>query len=411
MLTRRKFLVVFSAALSAFSTALPTFAAPVSAFPALPFRKKKPLPPAPTYVYFGTDTGKGGSKGIYMSRFDPVKGQLTPPVLAATIASPTFLALSTPRSGHRFLYTVNAFNDTTSAATTFSIDPVTGALKKLGEVPVDGNDPVCISIDSTSQTAFVANYDSSLSSFRVMADGTLSPPVDHIDFKDPKKFGALGPNPHQDASHPHSATISPDNRFVLVSDLGTDQITVFLIDSDTGHLSGQKLFTNNRPGSGPRHIVFHPNGRWVYGINELDSTVDRYLWTATRFSDTPQGMLISTNEPIKTIADDFPVAKNSAAEIVISSDGAFLYASNRGEDTLAVFSISEKDGRLIFLQRISCGGKTPVHLAISPTAKWLLCSNHHSNNVTVFRRDAATGKLAGPTQTMPIDSPMFLLFA
>jgi 6-phosphogluconolactonase len=404
MLSRRRFFAL-----------LPAFAACVAsaqAFVALPFRKKKTLPPAPTYVYFGTDTSKGASKGIYQSRFDPVKGQLTTPILAAAIAKPTYLALSQPRNGHRFLYTVNAFNAATSAATTFSIDSHTGALKQLSQVPVGGDDPVCISIDTTDHTAFVANFDSSLSSFRVQPDGTLSQPVDHIDFKDPQKFGALGPNSaHQNAPHPHSATISPDNRFLLVADLGTDQISVFLIDPDTGHLSGQKLFTNNRPGSGPRHVLFHPNGRWLYGINELDSTIDRYLWTATRFSDTPQGMLVSTNEPIKTIAPDFPVAKNAAAELAISPDGSFLYASNRGEDSLVVYSISEKDGRLTLLQRISCGGKTPVHFTLSPTGHWVLCANQHSAAVTVFRRDAATGKLDGPTQNVPLDSPMFTLFA
>jgi 6-phosphogluconolactonase len=398
MLTRRRFLAVF-----------PAFAASARAFAAFPLRRKKVVPLAPMYVYFGTDTGKGISKGIYLSHFDPVKGNLTQPVLAAAIAKPTYLALSPPLGGHRFLYSVNAFNDSTSAATTFGINPATGALTKLGEVPVGGVDPACISIDATGHTAFVANFDSSVSSFRVLPNGTLSPPVDHIDFKDPQKFGALGP--HQDASHPHSATISPDNRFLLVSDLGTDQMSVFVIDPDSGHLSGQKLFTNNRPGSGPRHIIFHPNGRWAYGINELDSTIDHYLWTATRFSDTPQGLLVNTNTPIKTIAADFPVEKNAAAEIAISADGNYLYASNRGEDTLVVFAIGAKDGRLTLLQRISCGGKTPVHFTLSPTTQWLLCANQNSANVAVFRRDGATGKLDGPTQSVPLDSPMFLLFA
>ncbi len=122
-------------------------------------------------------------------------------------------------------------------------------------------------------------------------------------------------------------------------------------------------------------------------------------------------MLVSTNEPIKIIAPYFLVAKNAAAEIAISADGNYLYASNRGEDTLAVFSISGKDGRLTLLQSISSGGKTPGHFTLSPTGQWLLCANQSSATVTVFRRDAATGKLSGPTQTIPLDSPMFLLFA
>ena len=209
---------------------------------------------------------------------------------------------------------------------------------------------------------------------------------------------------------PTRATISPDNRFLLVCDLGTDHITVFLIHPETGQLSDPHTFTNDHPGCGPRHVAFHPNGRWVYGINEIDSTIDHYLWTATRFSDTPQGLLVNTNTPVKTIAADFPADKNTAAELAISSDGLFLYASNRGEDSLVVFSISPKDGKLDFVQRISCGGKTPRHFTLDPTNQWLLCGNQDSATITIFRRDTATGKLTGPTQTVPLDSPLYTLF-
>jgi len=131
---------------------------------------------------------------------------------------------------------------------------------------------------------------------------------------------------------------------------------------------------------------------------------------ATRFSDTPQGLLVNTNFSIKTIAADFPASKNTAAELAISPDGYFLYASNRGEDSLVVFSISGKDGNLTFVQRISCGGKTPRHFTLDPTAEWLICGNQDSANVTVFKRDTVTGKLSGPTQTVPLDSPLYTLF-
>jgi 6-phosphogluconolactonase len=407
MLTRRRFLVV-----------LPAFAASAASaqafLPKFPLHKKKVLPPAPVYVYFGTDTSKGASKGIYQSRFDPAKGLLTPPVLAAATLRPSFLALSPVRSGSpRFLYAVNAVNDPNAQVTSFAIDAKTGALHQLGQVPSGGAGPACISVDASGHSAFVANYfGSSIASYRIQPNGSLSQPVDRIDFKDPKKFGALGPNStHQDAPHPHCVTLSPDNRFLLVCDLGTDQISVFFVDPETGQLTNHKLFANNHPGSGPRHIAFHPNARWAYSINELDSTLDHYLWSATRFSDTPQGMLVNTNTPITTIAPDFPAAKNAAAELAISPDGAFLYASNRGEDSLVVFSISAKGGHLTFLQRISCGGKGPRHFTLSSTAQWLLCGNQDSATITVFRRDAATGKLSGPSQTVSLDSPLFTLFA
>ncbi|HTD97065.1 MAG TPA: lactonase family protein, partial [Edaphobacter sp.] len=287
------------------------------------------------------------------------------------------------------------------------------SLRQIGQVPSGGSGPAYISVDRTGHAAFVANYTgSTVASFHILPNGTLSPPAEVIDLKDHEKFGALGPNSaRQDAPHPHSALLSPDNRFLLVNDLGTDQVVVFLVHPDTAKLTNPHLFHNDRPGAGPRHLAFHPNSRWVYGINEIDSTIDRFLWTATRFSETPQGLLINTNTPIKTIADSFPAAKNTASELVISPDGNFLYASNRGEDTLVVFSISARDGSLTFLQRISCGGKVPCHFTLDPTAQWLLCCNQESAGITVFRREAGTGRLSGPTQTVPLDSPLFTLFA
>lgn len=403
MLTRRRFLTLF-----------PAFAGSTYCFASFPFRKKKPAPPpVPVFVYFGTDTAKGVSKGIYQSRFDPKTGQLTPPVLAAATARPSFLAISPPRNGPRFVYAVNAINDPAATVTTFAIDAKAGDLRQTGQVTSGGAGPCYISVDSTGESAFVANYfGSSIASYRILPDGTLSQPVDQIDFRDYSKFGALGPNSaRQDIPHPHSATISPDNRFLLVNDLGTDHISVFLIAPGTGHLSEHHLFTNDRPGSGPRHVVFHPNGRWVYGINEIESTIDHYLWTATRFSESPQGLLVNTNTPVKTIAQDFPAARNTAAEVAISPDGSFLYASNRGEDSLVIFSITAKDGALKLIQRIACGGKVPRHFTLDPTAQWLLCGNQDSASVTVFRRDPVSGKLTGPIQTVAVDSPMFTLFA
>jgi 6-phosphogluconolactonase len=402
MFTRRRFLVVF-----------PAFAASAHAQTGFHLRKKKPVPPpAPLNVYIGTDTSKGVSKGIYQSHFDTTKGQLSPPVLAAATVRPSFLAITPVGQARRSLYAVNAINDPAATATTFLIDTKTGALKQTGQVSSGGAGPAYISVDASGHAAFVANYSgSSVASYRIQPDGTLSQPVDRIDFKDRQKFGAPGPvSARQDVPHPHSATISPDNRFLLVCDLGTDHITVFFIHPDTGQLSDPHSFSNDHPGSGPRHVAFHPNGRWVYGINEIDSTLDHYLWTATRFSDTPQGLLVNTNTPVKTIAADFPADKNTAAELGISSDGLFLYASNRGEDSLVVFSIAPKRGKLDFVQRISCGGKTPRHFTIDPTNQWILCGNQDSATITIFRRDTATGKLSGPTQTVPLDSPLYTLF-
>ena len=217
--------------------------------------------------------------------------------------------------------------------------------------------------------------------------------------------------PARNIPHPHSVHLSPDNRFLLVNDLGSDRISVFTVNPATARLGPPALFSNNRPGSGLRHIAFHPNGRWVYSINELDSTIDRFLWTTTSSRTDPQGLLVNTGAPVKTIAPSFPVAKNTAAEVAISLDGNFLYASNRGEDSLVVFSIAPVNGALTLVQRISCGGRTPRHFTLDPSERWLLCGNQDSASITIFRRDSASGRIGGPTQTIPLDSPMFCLFA
>ena len=404
MFSRRRFLVTLPALAVA-----PRLAAAQSFL--APFHKRT-VPPQPVFVYFGTDTAKGVSKGIYLSRFDPASGLLTLPILVAETLRPSFLAISPNTVGRRHLYAVNAVNDASASITSFLVDSATGALRPINQVPSAGAGPCYISLDATGEAAFVANYyGSSIASYRVLPSGALSEPVERIDYKNPK-FGKRGPNSaRQDIPHPHSVHLSPDNRFLLVNDLGSDHISVFAIDPATARLGPPALFSNDRPGSGPRHIAFHPNGRWLYSINEIDSTLDRFLWTTTSSRTDPQGLLVNTGAPVKTIAPSFPVVKNTAAEVAISLDGNFLYASNRGEDSLVVFSIASADGALTLVQRISCGGKTPRHFTLDPSERWLLCGNQDSASITIFRRDSASGRIGGPTQTIPLDSPMFCLFA
>jgi 6-phosphogluconolactonase len=406
MLTRRRFLATLPA----------LAAAPKLAFAqsfTLPGLHKKPVaPPAPNFVYFGTDTAKGVSKGIYLSRFDPVAGRLTPPQLVAGTLRPAYLAVSPMVAGHRRLYAVNEVQDASATVSGYLVDPATGALKPINKVTSAGAGPAYIAVDATGHSAYVANYaGSSISTYTIEPDGSLSQPVDRIDYKD-KKFGTRGPvAARQDVPHPHSTRISPDNRFLLVNDLGSDQISVFAIDPLTARLGPPALYTNDRPGSGPRHLAFHPNGRWVYSINEIDSTIDLFLWTTTSSRTNPLGLLVHAGTGVSTLDPKFPAAKNTAAEVEVSPDGRFLYASNRGEDSLVVFSIAQTDGALTLIERIACGGKTPRHFTLDPTGQWLLCGNQDSATVTVFRRDLTTGRIGGPTQTIPLDSVMFTLFA
>jgi 6-phosphogluconolactonase len=261
----------------------------------------------------------------------------------------------------------------------------------------------------------VADYAGGMvASYSVRSDGTLSQPVDRIDFRNQAVFGHPGPNKaRQDGPHPHSATISPDNRFVVVNDLGNDDIAIFPIDpgNQSTHLGHPQLFTSLSPGSGPRHIAFHPNERWAYGIDELANRIDQYLYTSMRAAPgvQAQGLLTGTDHSVSTIDANFH-GVNTAAEIAVVPTGDFLYASNRGEDSLAVFKIDEISGMLSFVQRISCGGKTPRHFTLDRTGNWIICGNQDSASVTVFARNGGTGKLTGPVQTLPIESPMFTLF-
>ncbi len=409
MFTRRRFLLTVPAFAAAQRFALNAHA---QAFTLPHLHKAAAAPAPPNFVYFGTDTAKEVSKGIYLSRFEPSSGRLTPPQLVAPTLRPSYLAISPPLQGHRRIYAVNAVPDASATVSGFLMDPANGALRPINKVTSGGAGPAYISIDATGHSAYVANYvGSTIATYTIGPDGTLSQPVERIDYKD-RKFGARGPvAARQDVPHPHSTHLSPDNRFLLVSDLGSDEISVFPIDPMTARLGQPALFSNDRPGSGPRHIAFHPNGRWVYSINEIDSTIDLFLWTTTSSRTNPQGLLIKASTGVKTIDSNFPAAKNTAAEVQISPDGHFLYASNRGEDTLVVFAIAPADGALTLVQRIACGGKAPRHFTLDSTGEWLLCGNQDSATVTIFRRNLATGRIGGPTQTIPLDSVMFTLFA
>src|ERR1017187_2902678 len=235
MFTRRRFVVTLSAL-----AALPRLAlhpAEAQSFVSR-FSKKPVAPPPPTFVYFGTDTATGAARGLYLPRFHSATGHLTSPILVAPTLRPSFLALSLPTAGHRRLYAAN--EGTAAAASTISsflIDPAVGTLQPINQVSSGGAGPCYVSLDGTGEAAFVANYSgSSIATYRVLPSGALSEPVERIDYKDPK-FGKRGPHAaRQDVPHPHSVHLSPDNRFLIVNDLGSDEISVFPIDHATARL-------------------------------------------------------------------------------------------------------------------------------------------------------------------------------
>jgi 6-phosphogluconolactonase len=395
---------------------LPSAAAllPFRGFAQVPLfgKRKKQQTPAAPLVYLGGDTINSASKGIYLARFNPATGQLTTPALVAECVRPSYMATAMVGK-RRLLYAANEGHDEpSSGVSSYVINPADGSLTFLGKVSAGGAGPCFISVDETASCAFVANYTgSSVASYKINGDGTLTQPVDRVDFKQPS-FGHHGPNAaRQDASHPHSANVSPDNRFLIVNDLGNDNIATFYIDNATAHLGPAQLNESRTAGSGPRHIAFHPNGRWAYGVNELNSTVQHYLWNTTHSAggSTPVALLTEAGAAVSTL-DAAYRGLNTAAEIAVTADGSAVIVSNRGENSLVVFAIDGLRGALTLRQRVACAGKTPRQFTLDQTGRWLLCGNQDSGTVTVFSVDR-NQQISGPVQTLAIPMPQMILFA
>ena len=360
---------------------------------------RKPLLYIGTYTH---DTGPGGeSDGIYMAQWDENAGSLTPLERAVETADPSFLAV-TP-SGDA-LFCVNETEtipqpDRTKggSVSAFRRDHASGRLMPQNSVPSGGSDPCHITTDRAGRVVFVANYSSgTLSSYRVNPEG-LDGPVAHI------AFHGSGPNKErQEGPHTHGVTLSPDERFLLVNDLGIDRIMVFHTNLATGEVKEAGAPWQAKPGSGPRHSIFHPNGRWVYSINEMASTVDVLGWNAQ------SGHLTFRSEVLVHSASF--TGQSKAAELLIDHTGRFLYASNRGEETLVVFAIDPQTGALSFVQRVSSGGKTPRSFTLDPSQKWLIVANQDSQNIVVFARDPKSGNLKQTERSYRLGAPVSLLF-
>jgi 6-phosphogluconolactonase len=361
---------------------------------------EKPAAKIQYTAYVGTYTNKTISKGIYAYRFDPEKGQLSSIGVAVETADPSFL---TVHPNGKFLYAVNEvgnFNGGTGGAlSAFAIDAKTGALKFLNQVPTRGAGPCHVSLDKNGAFVLVANYDGgSIASFPVHEDGSLGTAAGFV------QHSGTGPDKErQEGPHAHWIGTSPDNRFVLAVDLGLDQVIVYGFDASKGiftpMLSG---FAKVKPGAGPRHLAFHPNGKFAYVLSEMESSV-------TVFSYQSKNGGLSALETISALPKDYSGPKE-AAEIAVHPSGKFLYSSNRGHDSIAIFAIDEKKGTLTSVGHVLTGGKTPRHFAIDPTGGYLLAENQESNNIVVFHIDAATGNLTPTGQTIDVPSPVCITF-
>jgi len=361
---------------------------------------EKPAAKTQYIAYVGTYTAKTTSKGIYAYRFDPQNGQLSAIGVAAQSEDPSFVVL---HPNGKFLYAVNEIGNfnggTGGAVSAFAIDAKTGALKFLSQVPTRGAGPCHVSLDKNGAFVLVANYDGgSIASFPVHDDGSLGTASGFV------QHSGSGPNKErQEGPHAHWIGTSPDNRFALAVDLGLDQVIVYNFDSSKGiftpMLSG---FAKLTPGAGPRHLAFHPDGKFVYVLSEMESSV-------TVFSYQAKNGTFTSRQTISTLPKDYSGPKE-AAEIAVHPSGKFLYTSNRGHDSIAIFAIDEKKGTLKSLGQVLTGGKTPRHFAIDPSGAYLLAENQESNNIVVFHIDTATGGLTPTGQTIEVPSPVCITF-
>jgi 6-phosphogluconolactonase len=363
---------------------------------ALTFTPAASKPAGPHYLAFvGTYTEKTDSKGIYAFDFDAETGHLSHKGVAAETLNPSWVAI---HPNGKFAYAANEAGPK-STITAFAIDAKSAKLTQLNQLSALGADPCYLSFDKTGKYLFAANYSSgNVVVFPILPDGKLGEHTTNV-----KDAGTLGPNKErQEGPHAHWVHVSPDNRFVFVSDLGLDGILSYHFNASNGTLTpNNPLIAKLTPGSGPRHVAFSANGKFVYVISELANTVTAFSYNADKGT-------LSQLQILSTLPGDF-TGRNDDAEIAVDSSNKWLFASNRGHDTIAVFAINP-DGTLHEVNEYPTGGKEPRHFTIDPTGKFLLAENQYSNSVVVFRIDPTTGALSKVSQADNVPSPVCLTF-
>ncbi len=347
-------------------------------------------------VFAGTYT-RGTSKGIYAYRFDTASGKLKPLGLAAESLNPSFLI---DDAHHRFVYAVNEGGRGGNAVSGFSLDAKTGKLTFLNEMPSNGSGPCHLALDHTGRWLAVANYNNgTMALYPVHEDGRLGEAVAV------EKHEGSSVNPgRQRGPHAHEVVFSPDNRFLLQSDLGLDKIFVYRFDAAKGTLTpNDPAFAEVPPGSGVRHMAFHPNGRVLYAIEEMGSNI-------TAFHYDPAKGVLHAFQNISTLPENFK-GQNSGAEIAVNRKGTVVYASNRGEDTIAVFNIDPVKMTLSAVDHSPVLGKTPRHFALDPTGQYLFAANQDSNDISMFKVQASTGQLQPASHVVTdLTAPVCVLF-
>ena len=351
-------------------------------------------------VYVGTYTSsKSKSEGIYIYKLNLASGELKRMATVRDVVEPSFLAIDKNR---KYLYAVNETVEyegkKSGAVSAFAINQKTGDLQFLNKQSSLGGAPCHVSVTDNGKFVLVANYvGGNVAVLPVQKDGKLGAAVDL------KQHSGAGANKaRQEAAHAHSIILDEDNRFVIVNDMGIDKVMIYEFDQRGGKLKSNaaQAFYQTKAGAGPRHFKFHPNGKFAFVINELDTTITSLAYDAKRGT-------LEEIQIVPTLPANFSGA-NTCADVHVAPNGKFVYGSNRGHDSIVTYRIDEQTGKLEYVAHALTGGKTPRNFAIDPTGRFLLAANQNSDSIVVFRIDEQSGKLTATGKTAQVPTPVCL---
>jgi len=352
-----------------------------------------PTPSPTTHLFLGTYT-RTTSRGVYRLPFNALTGALGEPVLVAEAKNPTWLAWS---ADHRFMYVTDAGLEGVRA---YAVDPLTGDLTFLNQQPSGSGHPTHLVAEASGRMLMSANYGSgTVTAWPLHADGSLgarSAFAQHTG-------SSINPE-RQKEPHAHGVTLSPDQRFLFVPDLGIDKVMIYAIDPAAASFAPHtQSSVSVPPGSGPRHLAFSPDGRHAYVINEMGGTISVFAY------DGAAGQLTLV-ESVPTLPKEFEGA-NKTAEVVVHPSGRYVYGSNRGHDSIVAYTRDPQTGRLVHLETVPSGGRSPRHFDLSPDGTWLMALHEDTHNGCVFRVDVATGRLTRTAHSLTVPQPVCVLFA
>ncbi|MDR8392586.1 lactonase family protein [Aliifodinibius sp. S!AR15-10] len=345
------------------------------------------------YLFVGTYTGEG-SEGIYLYKFNSADGSVSSLIETAEASNPSYLVIS---PDHANVYAVSEGGDApTDSVSSFAFDKATGQLSFLNRQSSQGKGPCYVSIDAKGQAVFAGNYGGgSLAMLPVNEDGALAEASAAIQHE-----GSSANQARQQSPHVHCTYVSPDNNYLFATDLGTDKVTGYAFNADEVTLEKEPAYVfDAEPGAGPRHLTFHPNGEYAYLVNELNGTV-----VAFSYSDGSLDPL----QTISTLPEGYDGAI-SGADIHVSPDGDYLYASNREDlNNIVIYSIDQQSGELTKVGEQASGGVHPRNFMIDPTGQFLLVANRHTDNIVIFNRDEDTGQLSPTGTEIEVSQPVCL---